>query len=173
MVTHFTKVVGELDFANRVTAERGGITPYEALIVASLAQAEAGVPEDLPKVARVAYQRAYSKTFPCGCLQMDVTVNYNFERQGLPIKTSSQMTVSELNDPNNPYNRNLKGMIPTPINNPGKAALQGAMAPVPEKYLYFVAIDKEGHSAFAVSYADHCKNIKTAFQNGVLSSSQC
>jgi UPF0755 protein len=173
MVGRFKKVAGELSFVDVVTRDRGGIKPYEALIVASLAQAEAGVKADLPKVARVAYQRAYSGTFQCGCLQMDVTVNYNFERQGLPRKTSGEMTTKELEDLSNPYSRNQKGMIPTPINSPGKDALMGAMSPSPEKYTYFVAIDKAGNSAFATTYADHCKNIKTAFQNGVLPSSRC
>ena len=48
------------------------ISPYEALIVASLAQAEAGNAEDLGKVARVAYNRVYSGNIPCNCLQFDV-----------------------------------------------------------------------------------------------------
>ena len=45
--------------------------PYEALIVASLAQAEAGNKDDFAKVARVLYNRAYSGRFPCACLEMD------------------------------------------------------------------------------------------------------
>jgi UPF0755 protein len=167
MVQNFLTVTGEMKFAERVQKERGGISPYEALIVASLAQAEAGNKDDLGKVARVAYNRAY-KDFPCGCLEMDVTVNYYLELTGQQTKTSKQMTESELDNPNNPYNRKLRGMIPTPINNPGKDALQGAMAPPPGNWLYFVAIDKQGHSAFADTWEEHLRNQARAKEAGVI-----
>jgi UPF0755 protein len=167
MVQQFLTVTEELDFVARVQKERGGITPYEALIVASLAQVEAGNPVDLGKVARVAYNRVYGD-FPCNCLEMDVTVNYWLEAQGKPTKASKDMTDAELDDPKNPYNRKLRGLIPSPIDNPGKLALQGAMAPPPGKWLYFVAIDKQGRSAFAESYEEHLRNQDKARENGVL-----
>ena len=167
MVAQFITVATELKFVETVERERGGIAPYEALIVASLAQAEAGVPGDLGKVARVAYNRVYSDSFPCNCLGFDVTVNYWFELNGKPTKTSGQMTQAELDDPKNPYARNKRGLPPTPINNPGKAALQGSMAPPPGKWLYFVAIDTKGNSAFAVTDAEHQANIRKACANGV------
>ncbi|MFG2062892.1 endolytic transglycosylase MltG [Micromonospora sp. NPDC048871] len=168
MVDHFLTVTGEMEFADRVQKERGGISPYEALIVASLAQAEAGTKKDLGKVARVAYNRVYSETFPCGCLEMDVTVNYYFESIGQEGKTSGQMTAADLDNPKNPYNRKLRGMIPTPINNPGKEALEGAMAPPNGDWLFFVAIDKAGNSAFTKDYNQHLRNIDKAKEAGVL-----
>ncbi|MFV2100639.1 endolytic transglycosylase MltG [Micromonospora sp. LOL_024] len=168
MVDHFLTVTGELEFADRVQEERGGISPYEALIVASLAQAEAGTKKDLGKVARVAYNRVYSQTFPCGCLEMDVTVNYYFEMTGQEGKTSGQMTESDLDNPKNPYNRKLRGMVPTPINNPGREALEGAMDPPAGDWLFFVAIDKEGNSAFTKDYDQHLRNIQKAREAGVL-----
>lgn len=167
MVTNFLTVTGEMRFAERVQKERGGVSPYEALIVASLAQAEAGNKDDLGKVARVAYNRAYGD-FPCGCLEMDVTVNYYLELTGQATKSSKQMTASELDNPKNPYNRKLRGMIPTPINNPGEQALQGAMAPPPGKWLYFVAIDKQGHSAFAETWEEHLRNEAKAKEAGII-----
>ncbi|MDG4809209.1 endolytic transglycosylase MltG [Micromonospora sp. WMMD1120] len=167
MVNRFLSVTGEMTFADRVQKERGGVSPYEALIVASLAQAEAGNKDDLGKVARVAYNRVYGE-FPCNCLEMDVTVNYYLESIGKPTKTSAQMTASELDDPKNPYNRKLKGLVPTPINNPGKEALEGAMAPPPGKWLYFVAIDKQGHSAFAETYEGHQRNEARAREAGII-----
>ena len=168
MVQHFLTVTGEMEFAERVEAERGGVAPYEALIVASLAQAEAGIPEDLGKVARVAYNRVYTGDFPCSCLEMDVTVNYWLEATGKPTKSSAEMTVAELDDPKNPYNRKLTGLIPTPINNPGKLALEGAMAPPEGGWVFFVAVEKNGKSAFAETNAEHERNIQTARENGVL-----
>lgn len=167
MVNRFLSVTGEMKFADRVQKERGGVSPYEALIVASLAQAEAGNADDLGKVARVAYNRAYGE-FPCNCLEMDVTVNYYLESIGKPTKSSKQMTEAELNDPKNPYNRKLPGMIPTPINNPGKQALEGAMAPPPGKWLFFVAIDKQGHSEFAETSEQHERNKDKAREAGII-----
>jgi UPF0755 protein len=168
MVTHFLSVADKLDFVDTVQQERK-ISPYEALTVASLAQAEAGNTEDLGKIARVAYNRLYSGNFPCNCLQFDVGVNYYFQLTGRPIKSSKQMTNADLTDPKNPYRTHGKaGLTPTPIDNPGEAALKGAMSPPAGPWLYFVAIDKQGHSAFATTLADQNKNIETAKKNGVL-----
>ncbi|GGK25379.1 hypothetical protein GCM10010124_17390 [Pilimelia terevasa] len=168
MVAQFLQEAEAIDFVTTVEKERGGISPYEALVVASLAQVEAGVPGDLGKVARVAYNRAYGGSFPCGCLEMDVTVNYWLELNGKPTKASKDMTVAELDDPRNPYNRKLRGLPPSPIDNPGAAALQAAMSPPVGDWLYFVAIDKKGNSAFATTLAEHEKNQATARANGVL-----
>ncbi|MEU8409869.1 endolytic transglycosylase MltG [Micromonospora sp. NPDC048842] len=166
MVNRFLSVTGEMKFADRVQEERK-VSPYEALIVASLAQAEAGNKDDLGKVARVAYNRAYGE-FDCNCLEMDVTVNYYLESIGKPTKSSKQMTAAELDDQKNPYNRKLRGMIPTPINNPGKQALEGAMDTPTGKWLYFVAIDDKGHSAFADTYEQHQRNEAKAREAGII-----
>lgn len=165
MVGQFLTVAQEIDFVDTVEDERG-IAPYEALIVASLAQAEAGVPEDLGKVARVAYNRVYVNGMP---LQFDVTVNYWFELNGEPTKSSDEMTLEELTDPDNPYNRNVDGLVPTPINNPGELALDGAMDPPEGNWLYFVAIDDEGNSAFSETEAEFCQDVQRAIEAGILS----
>ncbi|NYT95071.1 endolytic transglycosylase MltG [Salinispora sp. H7-4] len=166
MVERFLTVAEELEFVDRVENERQ-IAPYEALIVASLAQAEAGTPEDLGKVARVAYNRVYGE-FQCNCLEMDVTVNYYLELTGQETKTSAEMTQDELLDTKSPYSRKLKGLIPTPINNPGRLALEGAMDPPPGKWLFFVAINKEGESAFAETYEEQLRNEAKAREAGVI-----
>jgi UPF0755 protein len=168
MVNRFNTVVGELKFADRVQRDRGGISPYEALIVASLAQVEAGNQEDLGKVARVAYNRLYTD-FACKCLQFDVTANYWLELSGKPTKSSAKLLESELHDPKNPYNtHDVEGLPVGPISNPGKSALEGAVNPPAGKWFYFVAIDKEGHSAFAETLSQHRINEALACKNGVL-----
>jgi UPF0755 protein len=168
MVSRFLKVATEIDFVNRVQQDRK-ISPYEALTVASLAQAEAGNTVDLGKIARVAYNRLYSGNFPCSCLQFDVGINYYYQLTGRPTKSSKEMTTADLTDPKNPYRtHNKPGLTPTPINNPGQDALKGAMDPPVGPWLYFVAIDKQGHSAFAVTDAEQNKNIELAKKNGVL-----
>jgi len=166
MVQHFLKVAEQLDFVKKAENDRK-ISPYEVLTVASLSQAEAGNADDLGKIARVAYNRLYGD--PAMPLEYDVGINYYYQLTGKPTKPSSKMTGAELRDPKNPYRLHDKtGLTPTPINNPGKAALEGALNPPKGPWLFFVAIDKEGHSAFAVTNAEHEKNIATAKKNGVL-----
>jgi UPF0755 protein len=168
MVSRFLSVAEKIDFVNTVQTQRK-ISPYEALTVASLAEAEAGNKDDLGKVARVAYNRIYSGNFPCSCLQFDVGINYYYQLTGKPEKASKNMTAAELRDPKNPYRTHDKpGLTPTPINNPGENALKGAMSPPAGPWLYFVAIDKQGHSAFAATLDQHEKNKALARKNGVL-----
>lgn len=165
MVDRFLTVTGELEFADRVESERQ-ISPYLALIAASLAQAEAGVEEDMGKVARVAYNRIYRNQMP---LEMDVTVNYWLEVQGEDTRHSGEMTFEQLHDPDNPYSTHAHtGWPPGPINSPGRAALEAAMDPPEGNWLFFVAINEEtGESAFAETLAEHQANQQLACQNGV------
>ncbi|HEY8534432.1 MAG TPA: endolytic transglycosylase MltG [Micromonospora sp.] len=164
MVAQFNVVVERIDFVATVE-KKLKISPFEALIVASLAQAEAGVPEDLGPIARVAYNRAYKKNMP---LQFDVTANYWLELQGKKAKHSGQLTRAELEDPKNPYNTVTKTGLPVgPINSPGEAALKAAANPPDEPWLFFVAIDKSGKSAFATTDAEHERNIAQACKNGI------
>ena len=55
MVSQFDKVASQAGLQD--APARVGVTPYEALIVASLVEEEAKVDEDRPKIARVIYNR--------------------------------------------------------------------------------------------------------------------
>ncbi|WP_328460030.1 endolytic transglycosylase MltG [Actinoplanes sp. NBC_00393] len=168
MVEHFLTVTQGIEFAEKAQSDRK-ISPYEVLTVASLSQAEAGNADDLGKVARVAYNRLYGEDFHCKCLEFDVGINYYYQLTGKATKPSSKMTAAELRDPKNPYRLHGKdGLPPTPINNPGEAALKGALDPPKGDWVFFVAIDKQGHSAFTKDYNEHLKNIEKAKANGVL-----
>lgn len=166
MIERFFAVSEEIKFVDNVEKNRGGIAPYEALIVASLAQAEAGNKDDLGKIARVAYNRVYVNDMP---LQFDVTLNYGLEVAGKKTKASKDMTDADYADEKNLYNTHLyRGLTPTPIDNPGKEALAGAMNPPAGKWLFFVAIDKQGHSAFAETDAQHEENKQKAREAGII-----
>nr|WP_196279998.1 endolytic transglycosylase MltG [Catellatospora paridis] len=172
MVQRFLAVTAELKFADTVRAGLK-VAPYEMLIIASLAQAESGTLADLPKVARVAYNRIFRpKTGVCTCLEMDVTINYWFEVKGKPTKESGKMTTAEMNDKNNPYNHNVL-FLPTPINNPGRAALAGAAQPTKADWYFFVAVDQQRNSAFSSTYAQFCQDNATAVRNKVLARNSC
>ncbi|GIF13269.1 endolytic transglycosylase MltG [Actinoplanes teichomyceticus] len=168
IIANFNAEMEQLEFAPTVRKARGGITPYEALIVASIAQAEALKDEDMPKVSRVIYNRAYGE-FDCHCLGLDSTVNYWLRITGKKTKASEDLTQSELHNPNNPYNTHDKpGLPPGPIGNPGRAALKGAMSPTGNfPYYFFISVDTAGTMAYGKTGADHQRNTELACRNGI------
>ncbi|OLB75624.1 MAG: hypothetical protein AUI14_20645, partial [Actinobacteria bacterium 13_2_20CM_2_71_6] len=126
IVGNFTAEATKLDFLNQAQSNLH-ISPYEALIAASIAQVEGIFPQDMAGIARVLYNRAYGGTFPCNCLQLDSTVNYWLRISGQKPKSSKDLTQSDLHNPNDPYNTHDKPGLPIgPISNPGAEALTGA-----------------------------------------------
>jgi len=163
MVDQFKAVANELGLVEQAAARQVGV--YELLIAASIAQVEVKE-QDFAKAVRVIYNRAYDQQMFLG---MDSTANYWLELTGQQTQHSGDLTQGQLDDPNNPYNTGVStvGLPIGPISNPGKAALQASINPEPGDWLYFVAIDNNGTTAFAVTYAEHCQNIARAIANGV------
>ena len=130
-------------------AEANGITPYEAMIIASLIQSE-GHPEDFDKVARVIYNRLDEATWggTYGYLQMDATVNYALG------KSDINLTTEELQNTDSPFNTYLNpGLPPTPINSPGEAAMEAALNPADGDWLYYVTVNPDtGETKFTADY---------------------
>ena len=148
-----------------------GVSPYKALIVASMIEREAKVGVDRAKIARVIYNR-----LEIGMkLQIDATLYYN-----APIDAS----FLDLKALDSPYNTYLyKGLPPTPIASPGRAAIDAALHPAPNpssgaaicqgapspcRYLYYVLSDADGGHAFAATLAQHEANVATAKAAGLL-----
>lgn len=122
-------------------AEALGMTPYEILIVASLAEKEAITAEDRAKVAAVIYNRLKENM----TLGLDVTVHYALDRW------TGELTAEDLKI-DSPYNTRVnKGLPPGPISNPGVEALKAALEPADVDYLYFIA-DKQGKIFFTADY---------------------
>jgi UPF0755 protein len=127
----------------------------QALKVASLLEGE-GIPDDFPKIARVVYNRLFKEDMP---LQFDSTTVYGREIRGVHRQTA--LSQAELNSSEDIYSTYThKGLPPTPISNPGKAALEAAVAPADGPWLFFVLASEGGHSEFAVTYAEHQRNIE-------------
>jgi UPF0755 protein len=170
MVTKFLNETTKLGFVDAVQNNLH-LTPYEALVAASIAQVEALKP-DMPGVVRVLYNRV-TKAFPCNCLQLDSEANYWLRISGQKAQDSGSLKYSQLHDPKDPYNTHDKAGLPIgPISNPGVEALQAAMAPPKNNNFYFLAVDKAGHAAFASTYAQFCQKVNEAIANGV-SLSRC
>jgi UPF0755 protein len=123
-------------------------TPYEALIMASIVEKETADPSERPQVAGVFVNRL---GIPMR-LQTDPTVIYGIT-QGQGI-LGRGLRRSEL-DAVTPYNTyRIDGLPPTPIANPGRAAIAAALNPDDTPYLYFVADGTGGHT-FSTNLADH------------------
>lgn len=126
----------KLGFAAGAKALR--LTPYQALIIASLIEAEAKFPEDRPKVARVILNRM-AKGTPIG---IDAANRY-----GVALTGKDPDTVTYTED--SPYNvRTRVGLPPTPVSNPGEASLRAAIQPAAGDWLYYVVSDAAGHHVF-------------------------
>jgi UPF0755 protein len=114
------------------------LTPYQALIIASLIESEAKFPEDRPKVARVILNRLAQGT-PIG---IDAANRY-----GVALTGKDPDTVTYTED--SPYNVRIRtGLPPTPVSNPGVASLQAAIRPAQGDWIYYVVSDAAGHHTF-------------------------
>ncbi|MEU2262987.1 endolytic transglycosylase MltG [Streptomyces sp. NPDC019645] len=129
-------------------AQRHGMTPYQTVIIASIVQAEADTDEDMARVARVVHNRL-ARNMP---LQMDSTLNYALNRSTLD--TTRQDT--GLRSPYNTYAQ--RGLPPTPIGNPGEAAMKAALRPAEGDWLYFVTV-RPGDTRFTADYGEHNRNV--------------
>ena len=141
-------------------AQGGLVTPYQAIVVASLVEEEAGVPEDRGPIARVIYNRLRQR-MP---LQVDATVIY---AMGRPGEEGVRVLNKDL-EVDSPYNTyRVRGLPPTPIAAPGRAALEAAVDPPDGEWLYYVVVEPNGKHAFATSLAEHNQNIALAKSRGL------
>lgn len=118
-------------------------SPYEVLIVASIAQAE-GDPEDFSKITQVVYNRLRIG-MP---LQINATIDYANKARGEIRMSYKQL---QLNSKFNTYL--YRGLTPTPIGNPGEGAMRAAMNPAKGDWLYFITV-KPGDTRFTKSFPE-------------------
>jgi UPF0755 protein len=125
-------------------ARSKNLTPYDVLTIASMVEGEAQVPSERPLVAAVIYNRLHDHM----TLGIDATLRY-----GLHLKPTQPLSPYLKSD--NPYNTDkFPGLPPTPIDNPGLAALEAAAHPAHVDYLYFVRKPDHRHHYFTASYQD-------------------
>lgn len=155
MISKFTDQARATDFTARAKALH--ITPYQELIIASLAQGEAKFAGDHAKVARVILNRLAIRR----PLQIDAASVYGARVKGLNPKKVNFATLDSL------YNtyRNA-GLPPTPIGNPGVAAMNGAAHPANGDWIFYVNGDAQGHLVFMKSAAEFEKARHRCYVNG-------
>jgi UPF0755 protein len=141
MVQQFKKVVNN-EWNRR--ASQLGMSQREIVILASIIEKEASLPEEKPFVSAVFHNRL-KKKIP---LQSDPTVIYGIKN------FNGNLTRVDLQRPS-PYNTYLNnGLPPTPICNPGKDSLLAALNPSPVSYLYFVS-KNDGSHYFSSTMEEH------------------
>jgi UPF0755 protein len=123
------------------------LTPYDVVIIASLVEKEALAPDERPKIARVIYNRLHAHMN----LGIDATTRYGLHVPGTKSLTQSQLAS---NNPYNTRNPNVVGLPPTPIANPGLAAMQAAAHPTAGNWLYFVRKPDRVHHYFTDNFND-------------------
>jgi UPF0755 protein len=141
-----------------LTAAPMHLTPYQVLIVASMIEREAKVPQDRPKIARVIYNRL-ARHLP---LQVDATLAYALH-SGSRHLTDKDLTL------NSPYNSYTHGSLPpTPIASPGEASIRAALQPAAGPWLFYVLIKPDGEHAFTASATEFAKLKAQAHKQGLL-----
>ena len=124
-------------------AKAANLTEYDVVIIASMIDREALVPAERPVVAAVIWNRLRKDML----LQIDATIQYALGKTK-PVLTYDDL---KIDSPYNTYKH--LGLPPTPISNPGLAALKAAANPSDDKYLYYVARnDGTGRHYFSTTY---------------------
>jgi UPF0755 protein len=155
MVTLFDRVADSARV--RAGAKRLGITPYEAIVIASLIEEETKVADERRLVSAVIHNRLEKGML----LQIDATVLYALGAH----KDRVLFSDLEIDSPYNTYK--YPGLPPTPIAAMGGASLEAAVDPADEDYLYYVKTDTDGSHAFATTGEEHQRNVADARARGV------
>jgi UPF0755 protein len=157
LVSQFDTMADASGIANAPTTV--GRTPYEAIVIASLIEREAGVEEDRPLISAVIANRLRDGDL----LQIDAAGCY--AKGGCdddPLTNADK----ESDSPYNTYR--FPGLVPTPISTTGEASLRAAVAPAPVAYKFYVLADDSGRHAFAETFEEHERNVAAAREQGLL-----
>lgn len=136
----------------KAAATEQGLTPEEAVILASIVEKETIKNDEKPTMAGV-YLNRLRKNIK---LQADPTVVYavgDFELRRV-LKKHTRI--------DNPYNTyKYYGLPPGPICIPSKASIESVLNAEKHNFIYFCAReDMSGYHNFAVTYAQHLRNAR-------------
>ena len=141
-MTQRSRHILEKEWAGR--AKGVSLTPYQTLILASIIEKETGQGHERSRISAVFHNRLRLDMK----LQTDPTVIYGIADFDGNITRKHLLTPT----PFNTYVR--KGLPPTPICNPGQAAIHAAVHPDTTKELYFVSRG-DGTHVFSKTFEEH------------------
>ena len=118
----------ELAGVNLKRAKRANLSPYDVLIIASMVEREAQLPEERPIIASVIYNRL-QEGMPLG---IDATIRFATKNWTEPL-TESELAIDS------PYNsRTNTGLPPGPIGSSGIDSIEAAANPDDTDFLFYV-----------------------------------
>lgn len=139
-------------FLNAIWEARQSDLPFknieEAITLASIVERETGPNDKYADIASVFVNRL-RRGMP---LQSDPTILYGVE--GGQVNWGRPIYRSEIQQRTSHNTYQIRGLPPTPICNPGRAAIQAVLNPSKTSYLYFVA-NGNGASVFSQSLEEH------------------
>ncbi|MBO0765670.1 MAG: endolytic transglycosylase MltG [Hyphomicrobiaceae bacterium] len=125
----------------------------EAVVLASIIEKETGRNDERERVAAVFINRL-RQNMP---LQSDPTILYGIN--GGKTEWGRKILQSEIDQKTAHNTYQIRGLPPTPICNPGRAAIEAVLNPASTKEIFFVADGKGGH-IFAETLKDHNVNVQ-------------
>lgn len=128
-------------------------TIQQAVILASIVEKETSLKGERPRVASVFINRLRLGMR----LQSDPTVIYGLTGGVRSLGRTLRRTDLKIHSPFNTYK--ILGLPPTPIANPGHAAIYAVLHPTDGNDLFFVADGAGGH-AFSETFTQHKRNIQ-------------
>lgn len=142
MLAQYQYETSTLDYSY---AEELGMSKYDILIISSMIEREAYIPDERMMISAVIHNRVKINM----SLGIDATLSYYLEKWEEPL-TESDLETDTL------YNTRLyAGLPPTPICNPGLASIAAALDPANMDYLYFKVTDTANHEhSFFTQYND-------------------
>lgn len=144
MLSQFDEETRDLEWSK---AAANGVTKYQVIIIASIVEKEAKVPEERPVIASVIYNRLRAGMK----LQLCSTVQYALGEW----KPSLSYSDLEVDSPYNTYK--VYGLPPGPICNPGFESISASLSPSSTGYLYFILTSNDGHHSFTSDYNQFLK----------------
>jgi UPF0755 protein len=156
MVAQFGRV---FDQRRRERAAQVGLSVFEAVVLASIVEREAAIPDERPLIAGV-FRNRLLVGMP---LQADPTVQFAIARPRVPAPTpvlwKRELDRADLEAPS-PYNTYRRSGLPAgPICSPGQASLDAALQPAVTDAYYFVARE-DGSHVFARTLQEHNENVR-------------
>lgn len=127
-------------------------SPEQAVTLASIVEKETGIASERPRIAAVFLNRLAKGMR----LESDPTIIYGLTR-GRPLGRGIRLSELMGETPYNTYR--IDGLPPTPIANPGRAALAAVLDPPKTDELFFVADGSGGH-VFASTFEQHQANVE-------------
>lgn len=146
----------EQKYNQAIIGKTVSLSKEQGVIIASILEREGSTPDNMKQIASVLENRLNIGM----ALQVDATVQYALGFQpDFSTWWKKELTTQDLRV-NSPYNTYLtSGLPPTPISNPGLAALTAAFHPATTDYLYYIS-DRQGNLHFAKTLEQQESNIQ-------------